>query len=205
MMNLAEVDLVLAIDSEKDGSIREVVPMLDDVEVSSAKSPKAKPVQADWTSASNISSYGGAAHTIYEKLIFNRHRFEYKPSKGPNAGKWVPIWKTNKLGETIRYVDALPEEGYQVLKNSKNAVAKYANGKNLTRAGKVIGTIGIIASVYDGVTSKDGWKNHHTADVVIGVVMTFGPVGWIGGLTWFAADMITQGITGKSITENLFD
>lgn len=31
------------------------------------------------------------------------------------------------------------------------------------------------------------------------------PVGWGVGLAYFTADVITTGVTGRSITENLFD
>jgi RHS repeat-associated protein len=159
--------------------------------------------QADWWSASNILGYAGGAQSIYENMIFSRHKFDYKPSKGPNAGQWTPIWRTNKSGEFVRNLDGIAEEGYLVLKNSKNAIKKFNIGKALTRTGKVLGAAGIGATIIDGASGE--WKNHHTADVIIGAAMLFGPVGWVGGLTYLAADLITQGITGKSITENLFD
>jgi hypothetical protein len=64
----------------------------------------------------------------------------------------------------------------------------------------------VVTAIDGGVT---GWKNHHTADLIIGGAQTFilgsGPVGWGFALAWTLADIITQGITEKSITENLFD
>lgn len=192
----------------KDGTTTEVNPQLQEVIVtsSSRSSSSSAPAQADWLSASNMLSYAGGGQSIYENGIFSRNKFDYQPSAGPNAGRWTPIWKTDKAGEFVRSINALPEEGYLVLKNSKNAVAKYNLGKTVSRAGKVLGALGMVATIADGLDgSKGGWKSHHTADLIIGAAMTFGPVGWIGGLTFLAADLITQGVTGKSITENLFD
>jgi hypothetical protein len=71
----------------------------------------------------------------------------------------------------------------------------------------------IASKTSTGLTVGDGyvngWKNHHTADLIIGGVQTFllssGPVGWTIGLVWLTADLIVTGLTKKSITENLFD
>jgi hypothetical protein len=65
----------------------------------------------------------------------------------------------------------------------------------------------MILTAADGINS--GWKNHHTADLVIGAAQTFllgsGPLGLGIGLTYFVADVIVTSATGKSITENIFD
>lgn len=55
---------------------------------------------------------------------------------------------------------------------------------------------------------KGEWKNHHTADVAIGLGMTFmvsGPAGWAAGAIYFVVDAAIQAKTGKSITEHIFD
>lgn len=60
----------------------------------------------------------------------------------------------------------------------------------------------------DGATNDKGWQNHHTTDVTVGtalVLLGSNPVGWALGLDYFGADLITRSVTGKSITENLFD
>ncbi|WP_129022112.1 RHS repeat-associated core domain-containing protein [Edaphocola flava] len=79
--------------------------------------------------------------------------------------------------------------------------------KMSSRTGKILGWGSVGLTVLDGATN--GWKNHHTADVIIGSAQTLllgaGPVGWSIGLVWLTADLITTGVTGKSITENLFD
>ncbi len=158
---------------------------------------------ADWFSSGNLLGYAGGVQSVYEGAFFSRHKFDYRPSKGPNADSWTTVWKTNKAGEAVTGINASPANGYRILKESKNAVKKFNAGRILARTGKALGALGVVATIADGASGT--WKSYHTADVIIGVAMTFGPVGWIGGLTYLAADLVTQGVTGKSITENLFD
>lgn len=86
-------------------------------------------------------------------------------------------------------------------------ILKIGKAASKTSTGLGIASMGV--TVIDGLTSKDGWKNHHTADLVVGVAQTFllgsGPVGWGIALLWTVADIATQAATEKSITENLFD
>ena len=86
-------------------------------------------------------------------------------------------------------------------------MAKVAKISSRTATG--VGVISLIITTADGATSQGGWQNHHTADLIIGGAQTLflgaGPVGWGVGLVWLAADLITIGVTDKSITENLFD
>ncbi|MGN6292960.1 MAG: DUF6443 domain-containing protein [Chitinophagaceae bacterium] len=82
-------------------------------------------------------------------------------------------------------------------------------GKVASKTSTGLGVAGMGVTVIDGLTSKEGWKNHHTADLAVGAAQTFllgsGPIGWGISLLWTVADMATQAATGKSITENLFD
>lgn len=86
-------------------------------------------------------------------------------------------------------------------------ILKIGKAASKTSTGLGIASMGV--TVIDGLTSKDGWKNHHTADLVVGVAQTFllgsGPVGWGIALLWTVADIATQAATEKSNTENLFD
>ena len=157
---------------------------------------------ADWFSTENILSYSGGVFDIYENTIFSKRKFEYKPSKGPNAAEWTTIWKTNKAEELVRNVNSL-EDGYLVLKNFKNAAAKYNLGKNISRAGKILGAASLVATVLDA--HANGWQGHHVADLALGAAFTFCPALWGVGLAYLAADLTTQYFTGKSITENLLD
>lgn len=63
-------------------------------------------------------------------------------------------------------------------------------------------------TVGDGI--KNGWKPHHTADLVVDatlytVAASVPVAGWIAGGIWFVGDLISEHLTGKSITENIFD
>lgn len=116
--------------------------------------------------------------------------------------------KANTVVGVIGVVPSTIGMGTALIKQSANYtddIAKVA--KISSKIGKALGYVGVGLTIADGVTN--GWKNHHTADVIIGGAQTLllgaGSVGWGIGLVWLTADLITTGITGKSITENLFD
>jgi len=80
----------------KDGTTTEVIPTLQEVVLTASgggNSSSSRP-QVDWLSGSNMLGYAGGVQSIYENGIFSRNKFDYKPSKGPNAGEWTTIWKT---------------------------------------------------------------------------------------------------------------
>ena len=100
------------------------------------------------------------------------------------------------------------EMGTKLIKETAtltNDIAKV--GKVASGAATGLGILSIGVTVTDGVFN--GFKPHHYADVVTGAIQTFclgsGPVGWGFGLAWTVGDIITKGLTGKSITENIFD
>jgi RHS repeat-associated protein len=73
---------------------------------------------------------------------------------------------------------------------------------------KTLNAASILVTVTDGLTGKQGWQNHHTADLLIGAGSVFlmsGPWGWTIGGVYFLTDIGVKGYTGRSITENLFD
>lgn len=80
-------------------------------------------------------------------------------------------------------------------------------GKVASGAATGLGILSIGVTVIDGAVT--GYKPHHYADIAVGAAQTFllgsGPVGWGIGLAWTIGDIITKGLTGKSITENIFD
>jgi len=94
--------------------------------------------------------------------------------------------------------------GIAASKGKFNSAVKFASrlGNSLT-----VASAGI--TVYDGLTNSNGWQNHHTADLavtgILYAVALSNPLGWVVGGGYFVADMITIGVTGQSITENLFD
>ena len=61
---------------------------------------------------------------------------------------------------------------------------------------------GIVATIAEA--SATGLEAHHVADIAIGIAFTLGPVGWVGGLTYTGLDLLSQGLSGNSLTENFF-
>ena len=96
-----------------------------------------------------------------------------------------------------------------------------------TNAGRLstrLGLAGVVISAADGLLGKEGWQNHHTADVTIGLGLT--GASWIAstatvaalipglnvaiavvGLSYFAVDLGVQIFSKdhKSVTQKLFD
>ena len=90
-------------------------------------------------------------------------------------------------------MQALGKSGTRVLANAKSA-------------GKVLGLAAVAVTLVD--SGVNGFKNHHYADVAVGLGTTFlltSPAGWAIGTTYFFVDMGVKAYSGKSITENLFD
>jgi hypothetical protein len=72
------------------------------------------------------------------------------------------------------------------------------------------GVVNMILTTGDGVSN--GWKNHHTADLIVisteiglGLFEATSPIGWAFGAAMFVGDLISEHYTGHTITENIFD
>jgi len=142
-----------------------------------------------------------------------------KDIKGDLTGASVAVGLTGAAAGTAEQVangaQSLIVNGLRENVGNADEFSRLAGSYNsLTNAGKIaskastgLGIAGLAVTVIDG--SATGWKNHHTADLVVGATQTFllgsGPIGWGIGLLWTVADLATQAATGKSITENLFD
>lgn len=121
----------------------------------------------------------------------------------------------NDVNNGLAAADAAPSTvamGVELIKKTSTSpvaddILKVGKIASKTSTGLGIASMGV--TVVDGLTSKEGWKKHHTADLVVGAAQTFllgsGLVGWGVALLWTVADIATQAATGKSITENLFD
>ncbi len=135
-----------------------------------------------------------------------------EPSPAASSTTNSDLSKTlDKLNTGLSAASVAPstiEMGTTLIKNTATLTDDIANvGKYAARTSKGLGLLSMGATVADGITS--GFKPHHYADIVIGGAQTFllgtGPVGWGIGLAWTVGDIITKGLTGKSITENIFD
>lgn len=73
---------------------------------------------------------------------------------------------------------------------------------------KKLGVAGMVLTGVDAYAQGE-WKNHHTADLIIGGVTTFllvsNPVTATITGAYFLVDLGFQVTTGKGITEHLFD
>ncbi len=101
-------------------------------------------------------------------------------------------------------------KGAQILANRIGGTdSEILTGGDLAEGvGKGFAYLGAGLTIYDGV--ENGWKPHHTADLVVdATIYTISasvPVaGWIVGGVWFFGNIITKELTGKTVTENIFD
>jgi RHS repeat-associated protein len=111
------------------------------------------------------------------------------------------------LGVTEEIIKTSVKSSNIAFQLSQSADDLLKTGSNIGKVNKALGVLGTLGTVADAA-QKGEWKNHHAADVAIGLVMTFaesGPAGWILGTAYFIIDAAVQAKTGKSITENLFD
>jgi len=173
-----------------------------DAEIGDIVSPEAS--RLDWQKADNGEwlALGGEFNKV--DVVVDREGGDLQQGNG-GMSDWE---KANTVVGATGVVPSTIGMGTTLIKQSANYtddIAKVA--KISSRTGRALGLAGMVMTTIDGYNS--GWKNHHTADLIIGGAQTFllgtGPVGWSIGLVWFTADLITTEITGKSITENLFD
>ncbi|HEX2846729.1 MAG TPA: RHS repeat-associated core domain-containing protein, partial [Chitinophagaceae bacterium] len=110
-------------------------------------------------------------------------------------------------GATENIIDASIKGSSAEFKASSAASELTKASSAVKTVSRGLGVLSMLGTVGDAA-SKGEWKNHHTADVVIGLATTFaplGPVGFIGATLFFIADLAVSASTGKSITEHLFD
>ncbi len=94
--------------------------------------------------------------------------------------------------------------------NHAKGFARQRSPKGLSRVGAGLAVVSVGLTIYDGLTGKDGWQNHHNADLIIagalyGTALAVPVVGWIAGGLYLAADLTSQLSTGKTLTQNIFD
>jgi RHS repeat-associated protein len=107
-------------------------------------------------------------------------------------------WGLETVDQTIVTVI---EQGAEAASKSTPGVSLYNKIINLTKsASRTLGVIGVGLTIYDGLKDPKGWQAKHTIDVVGGVAGTvFPPI----GIVWFAGNLISLGINGKTISENI--
>jgi RHS repeat-associated protein len=102
--------------------------------------------------------------------------------------------KLLKPGADGKFINGV--QGYRIGYASAAAKAKV-----LTRAGNVVGLIGVGMSIAD--MSVNGVNAQNATDLTIGM-LSFAPgIGWIIGGSYFIADIISKSATGNSLVENI--
>ena len=89
-----------------------------------------------------------------------------------------------------------------------NLLVSNTLSKTLTRAGGIFSLASAAITVNDAM--KNGWENHHTADLIVngtltGLSIVCPAAGLAAGGLYFVLDVGSQYYTGKSLTQNLFD
>ncbi len=85
-------------------------------------------------------------------------------------------------------------------------------GKLGKLGGTALGFFNLGTTIASGLTNRNGWENHQTADVVVsameiglGLFEATSPIGWAFGVGMFVGNLISEHYTHHTITENLFD
>jgi RHS repeat-associated protein len=133
-----------------------------------------------------------------------------EPSTAPTAGDLVNKvtggigLALNATEEIVKKSVSASDIAFQVSKSADDLLDAASVVGKLNKAAGVVGVLGVAADA----ARKGDWKNHHYADVTIGLGMTFmvsGPTGWATGAIYFVVDAAIQAKTGNSITEHIFD
>ena len=150
---------------------------------------------------------------------------------GPNY-----IWQSvsTNAGNNDRGMNAFDKAGYSIgsfgtavggLEHSLNySTTLYSASTGLSAEVRALGRVGTLTLRYSSILGKalggagiaitigdamsNGLKNHHIADIAIGIVTTFvitSPIGFGVGTLYFVGDIAIKSYTGKSITEHIFD
>lgn len=144
----------------------------------------------------------------------------YEESEGPQLGPWF-MSAQSVLGFT-QFAIETTVHGSKPIYTGSNAWNAFKGSAG--KLGTTLGLVGVAVTAIDGFTNKDGWQNHHTADVTIGLVLTGATVlastatiaafipgvnvaVAVIGLAYFAIDLAVQigSEDHQSITQKFFD
>jgi len=88
--------------------------------------------------------------------------------------------------------------------NKASAADDFVKGAKVTSsASKVLGAAGIGLTIIDAANDPKGWQTKHTVDAVVGGLSFLPGVGQAIGVGWFVGNLISQGVSGKSLSENI--
>lgn len=78
-----------------------------------------------------------------------------------------------------------------------------SGARTATKASKVLGVATIGLTIFDAANDPKGWQTKHTIDASAAGLCLIPGVGEIFGPVWFLANLVSLGINGKSISENI--
>jgi RHS repeat-associated protein len=130
--------------------------------------------------------------------------------------KWVNVdgisnSSPNYLDFASKTVDGLSNSAIPLTKFGFKQAAKFApeatefaNGaKIMENIGRGFGFAAVGISLYSGLTNKNGWQTSNTIDVAANAAVLIPIVGEAWGVIWFGANLISYGVNGKSMSDNL--
>ena len=91
-----------------------------------------------------------------------------------NGGERSGLDNANIIVGSTGIVPSTIEMGTVLIKQRANYtddIAKVAKISSRTATG--LGVVSMVITTIDGATTQGGWKNHHTADLIIGGAQTF--------------------------------
>ncbi|RXK80481.1 RHS repeat domain-containing protein, partial [Filimonas effusa] len=116
----------------------------------------------------------------------------------------------DKLGDAGKVNDALAntagvaiEEGFKAAEAASSSTAFGNGARVIGNANKVLGVLGVGVTVAQAMV--EGPQIKHGIDVMMGA-LSLGlppPFGTVIGVSWFAANLISLGVNGKSVSENI--
>jgi hypothetical protein len=125
-----------------------------------------------------------------------------EPAASPTAGENIETAQT-VIDATDNVALATFEAGFNAANKIKPA-SSFANGaKVVSGASKLLGAAGIGLTIADAATDPNGWQTKHTIDAAIGVASFAPGVGQVVAISWFVGNLISQGVSGKSLSENI--
>lgn len=94
------------------------------------------------------------------------------------------------------------EIGFEYARHITNA-NDFAIGLKYVKTG--VRALGVTNLLITGLDAKmnGGWEMHHTIDATIGILCLIPGVGEILGPIWFVGNLISLGVNGRSLSENM--
>ncbi|WP_037361228.1 DUF6443 domain-containing protein [Asinibacterium sp. OR53] len=95
------------------------------------------------------------------------------------------------------------EKGFEAANKISPAAALEEGAAAVKTGGRILGSAGIALSVIDAATDPNGPQLKHGIDIAVGAATFIPVVGEFVGVGWFVGNLISLGVNGKSLSENI--